>query len=610
MNRLKEIFLSKDFIKYFLIIFIPLVLLFVSVNHFLDKTEKEKLLVAIKSSESSSLLHYTKLISNQFEIISTDLAILSESRAIRNFVKNETKNSQINVEQLFLSVSKRKKIYDQIRFIDTEGKEKIRVNFKDGKTSLVATKLLQDKHDRYYFKNTIKLDKEKIYISPFDLNIENEKIEDPRKPVIRFGIPVFDSNHKKQGVIILNYLGENLLNTFSTHKVLTASQTMLLNEDGYWLYNKNKENEWGFMYANKQNRKIQLGCPECWEKIYNSKKGQFYNKNGLVTYTTIYPLKEIHNIFGEATVNTQLAETYFWKFVLLYPQDSILLHYLENSQNNIAIRIAIFLILISISILIARVRVLRKEADAKEKEMQEATKKSEIRFKKLNSDKDKFFSIISHDLRSPFNGIMGIVSLLKNEIENLTKNEIEEAVTLLDNSVNGVYNLLNGLLEWSRVQTGRIEFEPEVIELAEKCNCVTALMKTNASAKNISIINTIGADIRVLADKNMLNTILRNLVSNAIKFSRGNGIIKYSAIVEETTTTVTVADSGIGMSEEDKEKLFRIDIHHTTVGTQNESGTGVGLILCKELVEKNGGKIWVESEVRKGSQFSFTLPNG
>ena len=226
----------------------------------------------------------------------------------------------------------------------------------------------------------------------------------------------------------------------------------------------------------------------------------------------------------------------------------------------------------------------------------------------LNASKDKFFSIISHGLKSPFNGILGITEMLVSDYDELTSDDIKEMVHVLRNSSVKVFDLLEGLLEWAQTQTGRMEYKFENIDFYETSSKTVNLLKTNAENKNILLENNVKESTHVFADKKATETVLRNLIVNAIKFTQSDGIIKIETGERENEIAISVSDSGIGMSEEDRSKLFRIDVHYTTVGTNNESGTGVGLILCKELVEKHSGKIWVESELGKGSKFIFALP--
>ncbi|MFA8341539.1 MAG: two-component regulator propeller domain-containing protein [Rhodothermaceae bacterium] len=233
---------------------------------------------------------------------------------------------------------------------------------------------------------------------------------------------------------------------------------------------------------------------------------------------------------------------------------------------------------------------------------------SEQKLKDLNAQKDKFFSIISHDLKSPFVALLGYTEILMEEFSSLTQKEIKEFISSINKASKNVYNLLENLLEWSRIQTGRIVYIPEYFNVHRAATSVIDLLEENAKRKNIKMQNKVENSGSVYADENMVNTIIRNLVSNAIKFTEENGEILIASQKINDNLIMSVKDTGLGMTDDTISKLFRIDVHHTTIGTGKEKGTGVGLILCKELVEKNGGEIWVESELGEGSEFKFSLP--
>jgi signal transduction histidine kinase len=228
----------------------------------------------------------------------------------------------------------------------------------------------------------------------------------------------------------------------------------------------------------------------------------------------------------------------------------------------------------------------------------------------LNATKDKFFSIISHDLKGPLNSLTSFSGLLINHADSLSKEEIQMLAKDLDKSLKNLFALLENLLEWSRSQTGNIEFKPEVFDLSSVLNENKELLTAQAQNKKIDLVNSVFDKTLVNANKNSVNTVVRNLISNAIKFTPEAGKIELRVQPNGTEVTVSVADNGVGMSQEIMDKLFRIDTKHTTKGTADEKGTGLGLILCKEFIEKNGGRIWVESEIGKGSVFRFSLKKG
>ena len=228
--------------------------------------------------------------------------------------------------------------------------------------------------------------------------------------------------------------------------------------------------------------------------------------------------------------------------------------------------------------------------------------------KQLNKTKDTFFSIIAHDLRSPFNSIEGFTDLV---IENNYEYDDEKRLKFLKiikGSTSKASSLLNNLLIWANSQSGNIEFNPQKVDLIQEVSNVISLLEIQAINKDIKILNNVARNLFVNADKNMLATILRNLISNAIKFTDLKGEIKISSSITSNFVEISVKDNGVGISQLDIDNLFSIEVKNSNVGTANEQGSGLGLILCKDFVEKHGGKLWVESSINEGSEFKFTMP--
>jgi PAS domain S-box-containing protein len=226
----------------------------------------------------------------------------------------------------------------------------------------------------------------------------------------------------------------------------------------------------------------------------------------------------------------------------------------------------------------------------------------------LNATKDKFFNIIAHDLKSPFNSIVGFSELLVNMARDKDYDEMGKFAGFIHQSSHRAIDLLMNLMEWARSQTGRIEYNPEILEIDELINDVVALLSNNAAQKRIKISKTLPSRGIAKADKAMISTVLRNLVANAIKFTKPGGEILISVSENNSGLTVAVKDNGIGIPAHLIGKLFRLDESFTTRGTEKEQGTGLGLILCREFIEKHHGTVCVESTEGKGSMFSFTLP--
>lgn len=240
--------------------------------------------------------------------------------------------------------------------------------------------------------------------------------------------------------------------------------------------------------------------------------------------------------------------------------------------------------------------------------LNEQLRESETELKKTNASKDKFFSIIAHDLRSPFSALLGFSEFLAQDISELTTEEISTFAGKINESAHTVFSLLENLLQWSRIQTGKMPFEPVLFNMTNRVKQSIHILSDNSANKNIALICNVDSGIMVYADENMINSVIQNLMSNAIKFTKPGGSITINSKEDSDYVEISVKDTGIGMKEEDLAKLFRIDVHHTTSGTNEERGTGLGLVLCCELVNKNGGKMWVESVYGEGSTFYFTLP--
>ncbi|MGE5431024.1 MAG: PAS domain S-box protein [Syntrophomonadaceae bacterium] len=226
----------------------------------------------------------------------------------------------------------------------------------------------------------------------------------------------------------------------------------------------------------------------------------------------------------------------------------------------------------------------------------------------LNAGKDKLFSIIAHDLKSPFTALLGFSEYLTNYLEDLNSEEIKEFAGSIYKSASGVYKLIENLLQWSRLQLGRMDFVPQAFNFNELGDEMVQLYQANACKKKITLIEEIEPGLVVYADKHMTETVLRNLISNAIKFTGQSGTVSLIAERENGTVKITVKDNGLGMDTLQLSKLFRLSEHRSTVGTAQEKGTGLGLLICKEFVEKNGGDLIVESQAGQGSSFAFTLP--
>ncbi|MDP3432032.1 MAG: PAS domain-containing sensor histidine kinase [Bacteroidota bacterium] len=249
--------------------------------------------------------------------------------------------------------------------------------------------------------------------------------------------------------------------------------------------------------------------------------------------------------------------------------------------------------------------ISRDITDRKKSEMQLQKYSEELQ--DLNASKDKFFSIIAHDLKTPFNSILGFSEILKDEARNLDIDTIEQYAGIINSTSKNTFRLLENLLDWARIQQSQILFRPVPVILKKLVGEVVEMLIENANSKLITIINCIPENLIIQADEDMLKTIFRNLVSNALKFTSANGKVEIEAVSTIHSIEISVKDTGTGIKQEDIGKIFKIGAGFSKRGTGNEKGTGLGLMLCKEFVEKHGGKIWVKSEEGKGSTFTFSI---
>ena len=318
------------------------------------------------------------------------------------------------------------------------------------------------------------------------------------------------------------------------------------------------------------------------------------------TYTNLDPGEYIFRVKASNHDNIWNEKGAFIKITILPPW-----------WQTVWFRISIILFIIGLFIVFYfnKISSLKKQTLQLEKLVRKRTK--EIKEKNetltsLNATKDKFFTIIAHDLKNPFNSILGLIEVLVMRYDNYDDIKRKSLLSAIRNSSIKVYELLENLLQWSRSQTGAIKFKPEVFSLHEVIKNNTDLIQNVLKEKNIKLNFEISPDYTVYADRNMINTVIRNLLSNAVKFIQ-KGEISVSAVKENNYIKVFIKDTGIGMSIEQLESLFTIEGAESTKGTMGESGTGLGLIICKEFIEKNNGSISVESELNKGTTFIITL---
>jgi len=374
-------------LRKFLLLFTPIAFICIGGAVFLAKLEvksgQEEKRSADVAAVSISVFEGVSSIQHEINLITRDLTLIVGEESFINFISDGEQTNYKYVVTEWLAFAKVKTIYDQIRLIDLNGQEKIRINYNSGSPESIPEDQLQNKGNRYYFADTLKLNRGEFFVSPLDLNIEGGKIERPLKPMIRIGAPIFDRAGKKQGIVILNYLAGNMLLKFSQVMGQTGSRAWLINRDGYWLKGPSADLEWGFMFklleASAAHR-----YPDTWRKILATEKGQFEDEFGLWTFDIIYPLKGEKTSTGSFEAFTPSRSEleyleYFWKVVLHYPRNK---YDATAREKNIKLFAAAFVVLILFSFgswLLAKANVRN---DSAKKEMHKHNIELELLVKK------------------------------------------------------------------------------------------------------------------------------------------------------------------------------------------------------------------------------------
>ncbi|MCB9248485.1 MAG: tetratricopeptide repeat protein [Ignavibacteriales bacterium] len=347
-----------------------------------------------------------------------------------------------------------------------------------------------------------------------------------------------------------------------------------------------------------------------YSKIYEK---QGVNKLALINYKYYSELKDslvnenINSRIKELNINYETNKKIKENELLKQRNTIQSLELEKQKQYTYVLLIAALLGLFVIGGVILRYNYLRKTKEITEKK-NEKIEKQKLELKQLNATKDKFFSILAHDLKNPFQTILGYSSLLLTDYSKMSEDERANVIEQINNVSKSSYQLLENLLSWANTQTGRIEYSPKEYNLEKLTKETVQLVKVQADRKFQKIEVQINSNITVSTDRNIFSTVLRNLLTNAVKFSKINGSILIDAFKNEKNIQLMVEDNGSGIRPEMVNDLFTLKTSKNSRGTASESGTGLGLVICKEFVEIYGGKIWAESELGNGSKFYFTIP--
>ena len=605
--------------KRFLIIFLPLLAAIVGITMLVYYTEVKSDRTINEAREANIVSLQRQVVTSDFKSVVSDLMILSEKNELRTMLESGEVTHRRALSEEFLSYSKRKGLYDQIRFLDETGMEVVRVNFNDGKPAIVRENKLQSKGQRYYFKDAFQLEREEVFVSPLDLNIERGEIEQPLKPMIRFGTPVFDSHGRKRGIVLLNYFGAKMIHDLEGAHVSSQGQPMLLNRDGFWLKGPTPEHEWGLMYEDRSDRTFGNAFPEAWHRISGAESGQFYDADGLFTFTTVYPLSEWQKSSTgsgkafEASAVQLTSKDYYWKIVSRVSPD--ILNAASRRVLDALLLLDAFLVVLLAtgSLFVTRASVRRKQA---EEQLQKAKEEAEA----ATQAKSVFLANMTHEIRTPMNAILGFSQLMQRD-PSLTPMQREHLSTI-NRSGEHLLALINDILEMSKIEAGRTTLNPVTFDLHAFLDDLEVMFRIRTDAKGLQLEMDRTNDVPryVLTDQGKLRQVLINLLGNAVKFTEEGGVVlrvrtkderrktkaQPSSILRPSSLVFEVEDTGVGIAEDEIDKVFQY-FEQTQSGIQSEGGTGLGLTISREYVRLMGGGITVTSQVGRGSIFCFDI---
>jgi len=721
----------REIVKQFLVIFVPSVFLIFVISlmiYFTDNNAKRKI---IKTREAHLVQLKKEVIIRHLHAVVSDLMFLAEQEELKDSIDQNKLGKYIIPN--YLSFSQKRALYDQVRILTDKGKEVLRVDYNNGQPEVVFERVLQSKKNRYYFENSFALNRKEVYMSPFDLNVEDGEIELPLKPTIRIGTPIFNSQNQKKGVFILNFSSSKMIQNFREGSKKTKGELMLVNSNGFWLSAPNPKDEWGFMLEDRKDKNFKNAFPGAWNKISNSESGDFYNKNeGLFAYTTVFPLKESLKSSGfyQANGSSSIeAKAYYWKIVSYVPQDILNADSTEFLIRYVKVNTALYLLLAIGSWFLAHARVKQKLAEEEQKRLSAAvehavegvvitdlkgniqyvnpafqhitgytrqevmgknssivksgkhdenfykemwacilsgnTWKSEYVNKRKNGSLYNAYASIA-PIKNRKGKIINFVGVsiditeskrsqeaIANKVEELSHShkileqfaadvslKIDSFTQLLEkqfkdkfdthtsgffnftvNGISGIRELIKDLLIFSRLSSFSESLKPTDVEKVFK----DVLSNIEEIIKDNRVVITCDSLPTVMADEDRLAELFKNLISNAIKYcDKETPRVHVSVKEREKQSAVPIQEASIRTLQKEKEWVFSVADNGMGIDKQfyeqiferfkrlhaekYSTDTGVGLTICKEIVEQFGGNIWVESKPGEETIFYFTIP--
>ncbi len=558
-------------------------------------------------------------IDRDLQDVISDLTFLARHNEKSGFSNADDPLTRQALAEQFRVFSAQKGKYDQIRVLDETGQEIVRVNYNQGDPVATGADRLQNKSDRYYFIETWALEGLNVYVSPFDLNVEHGDIQMPEVPMVRFGTLLMDADGNKQGVLLLNYLGKALIEKFRDATANIADHVSLLNSDGFWLSSPDGEGQWGFMFG--QDATLGKSFPDAWQRINAEDSGQFYDDNGLFTFTTIYPVTGLPGQIGVASESQELDKSYYWKAVSHLPPRTFSTSFLNFVRQNLPLYAITFFLLTAASLAVVQTRfrhlqavgeveaersfrgLLESRVEERTQELKSAQEEKDLVIQHL-IQAEKMTAVgtmasgIGHEINNPLYAILGLAEAIRDDDDPAETQNHASKILVYTKDIAGIVKNLTG---YARPYVG------EEVEPADVNECIKkAISMVDRSLLDDRIkIQTDLADLPLVsAYGEEINQVFFNVFRNGIQAMKGEGVLEISSAIEGRNIVVRVTDTGEGIAADNLGKVF--DPFFTT--KDPDEGEGMGLYVVHQIIQKYKGSISFESVPGKGTTCLLEFP--